>query len=91
VRIRSADDGSVPVLTGDVLCTGDNSYAETLANQITVLVEEESDAERLACYRGDVHRLATQFVNASKLKRIGRIGTMLADYLHRQRLDERRN
>jgi hypothetical protein len=63
VRIRSANDGSVPVSTGDVLCVGDNSYAETLANQFTALVDEEPDADRLACYRGDVHRRVKQIVH----------------------------
>jgi len=58
VKIRNADDGSIPIPTGDVLCAGDNSHAETLVNQVTALVDEEPDADRLAYYRGDVHRLA---------------------------------
>ena len=88
MRIRSANEGSVPVSTGDVLCVGDNSYAETLANQFTALVDEEPDADRLACYRGDVHRLATQIVSASEPETTSHTGTMLAHIFGMERLDE---
>ena len=58
MKIRSADDGSIPLPTRDDLYAGDNSHAETLVNRFTALVDEEPDADRLAYYRGDVHRLA---------------------------------
>jgi hypothetical protein len=60
-------------------------------NQFAALVDEESDADRLPCYCGDVHGLVKQTVNAFEPETTGRTRMMPAAHFRRQRLDERRN
>jgi hypothetical protein len=73
------------------LRAGDSSRADTLANQFAALVDQEPDDDRLAYYRGDVHRLAKQIVRASEPQTARRIRTILANRFRMQRLDEWRS
>ncbi len=73
------------------LRAGDSSRADMMANQFAALVAEESDGDRLAYYRGDVHRLAKQIVRASEPETAHRIRTILADHFRMQRHDEWRS
>jgi hypothetical protein len=79
------------MLTLHYLRAGDSSCADTMANQFAALVDEESDFDRLAYYRGDVHRLAKQIVRASNRETARRIRTILADHFSMQRHDEWRS
>jgi hypothetical protein len=73
------------------LRAGDSSRADMMANQFAALVDEESDIDRLAYYRGDVHRLAKQIVRESKRETARRIRTILANHFSMQRHDEWRS
>ena len=69
----------------------DGSRAATMANQFAALVADEADGDRLAYYRGDVHRLAKQLVRASDPQTTRRIKTVLANHFRMQRHDEWRS
>jgi hypothetical protein len=73
------------------LRAGDSERAETMTTRFAALVDEEPDDDRLAYYRGDVHRLAKQIVRASEPETARRIKKILANRFRMQRLDEWRS
>ena len=60
---------------------GDTSRADTLANQFATLLDQESDVDRLAYYRGDVHMLTGKIAPMCEPETANRLASILSERL----------
>jgi hypothetical protein len=65
----------------------DNSSADTLANQFATLLDRETDGDRLAYYRGDIHELTGQLSAACQPATTNRLASILSERLPWESLD----
>lgn len=66
--------------------TGDSKRVDTWANHFAALVAQESDNERLAFYRADVHGMARQIAQICAPETASRIATILVERFQRETL-----
>jgi hypothetical protein len=67
---------------------GDNSRADSLANQFATLLDQESDVDRLAYFRGDIHELTGQLAPLCEPATAERLVAILSERLPRESLDD---
>ncbi len=67
---------------------GDNSGADTLASQFATLLDRETDVDRLAYFRGDIHELAGQLAAACQPATANRLASILSERLPWESLDD---
>jgi hypothetical protein len=68
--------------------TGDNQRADTLTNQFAMLLDQESDIDRLARYCGDVHEMAGRIAAMCEPATADRLAAILNNRFRMETLDE---